>query len=93
MQLFIEGFLPIALNNTWVTNLVRRGEGEELFLLNDADLNIHLPEPPKLIHIHSQDICFTRNTNAFDQQLKKKHNLSKLFFSNRQLYCPSCNNC
>jgi hypothetical protein len=64
MQLFIEGFLPTALNNTWVTNLVRRGEGGELFLLNDA-------EPPHLIHIHSQDICFTRNTNAFDQQLKK----------------------
>jgi hypothetical protein len=33
MHRFLQGLLPASFNNTWISNAVRRGEGDEMALL------------------------------------------------------------
>jgi hypothetical protein len=40
VQRFLQGFLPVSFNNTWITNAVHREEEYRLNLRNDADLYV-----------------------------------------------------
>jgi hypothetical protein len=104
MQRFLQGFLPISFNETWVTNLYHRQEDFQIELRNDADLYIPfartalierqpLTKFPKLWHEFSdENIKFQRNKLIFNSMLKN-HYLSKLNANYRcvRLLCPHCN--
>jgi hypothetical protein len=101
VQRFIQGFLPISFNNTWITNAVRGEEDYQLELRNDADLYVPfartalierqpLTKFPKTWHeFPTENVKFIRNKQTFNEELKK-HFLSKLDANNRcvRLLCP-----
>jgi hypothetical protein len=82
MQRFLQGFLPISFNETWVTNLFHRQEDFQIELRNDADLYIPfartalikrqpLTKFPKLWHGFSdENIKFQMNKLIFNSMLK-----------------------
>jgi hypothetical protein len=100
---FIQGFLPISFNNTWLTNAVHREEDYQIELRNDADLYVPfartvlierqpLTKLPKTWHeFPNENVKFIRNKQTFNEELKK-HFLSKLNANYRRvrLLCPHC---
>jgi uncharacterized protein YggT (Ycf19 family) len=103
VQRFVQGFLPISFNNTWITNAVRREDDYQLVLRNDADLYVPfarttlierqpLTKFPKTWHeFPNENVKFIRNKQTFNEELKK-HFLSKLDANYRcvRLLCPHC---
>jgi hypothetical protein len=102
IQRFLQGYLPVSFNETWVTNLFHR-QDFQIELRNDADLYIpfartalieHQPltKIPKLWHFPDENIKFQRNKLIFNSMLKN-HYLSKLNANYRcvGLLCPHCN--
>jgi hypothetical protein len=82
VQRFIQGFLPTSLNNTWITNAVRREEDYQLELCNDADLYVPfartalverqpLTKFPKTWHeFPNENVKYIRNKQTFNKELK-----------------------
>jgi hypothetical protein len=71
IQRFLQGYLPVSFNETWVTNLFHR-QDFQIELRNDADLYIpfartalieHQPltKFPKLWHFPDENIKFQRS--------------------------------
>ena len=102
IQRFLQRFLPVSFNETWVTDLFHR-QDFQIELRNDADLYIpfahtalieHQPltKFPKLWHFPDENIKFQRNKLIFNSMLKN-HYLFKLNANYRcvRLLCPHCN--
>jgi len=102
MHRFSQNFLPIAFNDTWIKNILRRQGDQQISLRNDNDYyiepsrtaqtsNYPLSTFPQKWETLPIEISFTRNKIEFDAKLKK-------FFLDRlsdhiictNLYCPSC---
>jgi len=102
MQRFSENFLPIAFNDTWIKNQIRRDGEHQISLRNDNNFYIErfrtsqtanhpLATLPAKWDTLPIEISFTRNKIEFDAKLKE-YFLNKL--SNHiectNLFCPSC---
>jgi hypothetical protein len=104
MQRFLQGFLPVSFNETWVTNLFHRQEDFQIELRNDSDIYVPfartalierqpLTKFPKIWHeFPDANIKFQRDKLLFNSMLKD-HYLSKLNANYRcmRLLCPHCN--
>jgi len=89
MQNFIQGFLPVSFEDTWISNKIRRAGQEQIELRNSEDINIPfarltsterhpLCSFPKIwSSFDNEQIKFTRNIVEFNISLKK-HFLSLL---------------
>ena len=102
MQRFSQNFLPVAFNDTWIKNVIRRQGEQQISLRNDNNLFI---EPSRLSQTANhplatfpakwdslpENILIIRNKIEFDSELKNFF-LSKL--SNHiectNLFCPTC---
>ena len=103
MQQFTQKFLPIALENSWITNNIRRENQAHVVLRNDEILNIPfartsatsklpLTSFPKLwTEFPDEQIKFIRNKPEFNYKLKKYFidKLNPLIRCGR-LLCPDC---
>jgi len=104
MQRFSENFLPIAFNETWVKNQIRRDGEHQISLRNDNNFYIERSRTTQTSHHPLAtlpakwetlpiEISFTRNKIEFDAKLKQ-YFLNKL--SNHiecsNLFCPTCSN-
>ena len=103
MQKFVQNFLPISFNDTWISNKIRRAEQDQIELRNSDDLDIPfarltttsrfpLHSFPKLwSSFGDEQIKFTRNAVEFNKLLKN-HFLTLL--SNvpncTRLLCQEC---
>jgi hypothetical protein len=104
MQRYVQGFLPVSFNDTWVTRAAFRGFSAPMVLRNSEDLYIPFA---KLSQTSSQPyFCFPRLWNEFYDNHSisiirdkfefntalKKYFLEKLqnnIICNR-LFCPAC---
>jgi hypothetical protein len=103
MQQFTQKFLPVALENLWVTNVVRRDNEAQVVLRNDdllyvpparTSLTARLPLTsfPKIwSDFPDEGIKFIRNKLEFNSELKKYfiNKLSHQIVCGR-LLCPDC---
>ena len=103
MQRFVQNFLPISFENTWITNRIRRGDQAQVELRDDHLL--HVPRArnlqlsllplvsfPQLWESFPADnIKFLRNKSEFNLELKKYflEKLSSIPICTR-LLCPTC---
>jgi hypothetical protein len=83
MQRFVQGYLPISFDNTWITNCIRQGDEAQVQLRDDEDL--HIPRArttqfsfhplillPKTWEEFPEDqIKFIRNKADFNFEFKK----------------------
>ena len=103
MQHFIQGYLPVSFEDTWVSNRIRRAGQDQIELRNNEVLNIPfarlssterhpLCSFPKLwSSFANEQIKFIRNIVDFNTQLKT-HFLSLLNSTPQcnRLLCPEC---
>ena len=103
MQQFMQKFLPVALKNLWVTNVVRRENKAQFVLRNDDLLYVppaHTSLPARLpltsfpkiwTDFPDEGIKFIRNKLDFNNQLKTYfiNKLSQQIVCSR-LLCPDC---
>ena len=103
MQRFVQGFLPLAFNETWTANAIRREGQSHISLRNDNDMyapparlsitsNHPLTSfPKKWESLTDESVRILRDKKEFDTALKN--------FFLQQLaahikctnpYCPSC---
>jgi len=102
MHRFSENFLPIAFNDTWIKNQIRRQGEQQISLRNDNNFYIEhsriaqtanhpLATFPAKWDTLPIEISFTRNKIEFDEKLKN-YFLNKLLnhVECNNLFCPTC---
>jgi len=103
MQRFVQGFLPVAFNETWTTNAIRREGQSHISLRNDNDMyapparlsitsNHPLTSfPKKWESLTDESVRILRDKKEFDTALKNFF-LQKLasHIKCTNPYCPSC---
>jgi len=103
MQRFVQGFLPLAFNETWTTNAIRREGQSHISLRNDNDMyapparlsitsNHPLTSfPKKWEGLTDESVRILRDKKEFDTALKNfflQQLASHIKCTNP--YCPSC---